>query len=92
MALMPRLPNAANDFTLTITVNKKLLPYLTEWYKRKKNDGESTEDFALRVLKSAAIGDYVADIGTAQAKVVEAVKETSIKELQGDVTLLETEV
>jgi len=89
---IPRLPPAAKPLDVTITVNEKLLPYLTIWYQRKKNAGETPDQFALRVLKESALNDYLADEGKKAFDQIEVDKNTAIDTLQQDATSLGTEV
>lgn len=66
MSTILRLPESANDYNLSVTINKKLFPYLQAWFQRKRNDGETVEQFALRVLKASALQDYINDVVASQ--------------------------
>jgi hypothetical protein len=89
---IPRLPPSANPYELNVTVNIRLRPYFEIWFQRKKEPGETPEQFALRVLKTAALNDYLTDTGKAEMDAIEAAKETAITELNADVTAIATEV
>jgi len=83
--MIPRLPPATTELTVSITVNEKLRPYFTEWYQRRKIDGETPTNFALRILKQAAMADYAAE-NLQQAQL------DAIQTLQDDVEALGVEV
>jgi len=87
-----RLPAAANNIDVTVTVNRRLRPYFAVWYQRKKLDGETPEQFALRILKMAAMRDHLADQAKAEVDAVEATKETAMQALRDDAALIQTEV
>jgi len=56
---LPRLPPAQNDFTISIIINKELLPYFQEWFQENKISGESPEEYALRILKAKVKKEYI---------------------------------
>lgn len=87
-----RLPPADKSLDVTITVNKNLLPYFTQWYQRKKLDGEKPKAFALRILKSSAISDYLSDMGKAEINQIEEKKAIAIEALHTDASTLQSEV
>ena len=89
---IPRLPEAANPYELNVTINVRLRPYFEIWYQTKKQPGDTPEQFALRVLKTAALNDYLSDAGKIEMDAIEAVKEASITELNTDVTAMASEV
>ena len=51
---IPRLPPAAAPIDITITVNERLLPYMTDWYQANKNPGESPAEFIIRGMITSA--------------------------------------
>jgi len=89
---IPRLPADTNDLDLNITINKRLRPYLTYWYTRKKEAGETPEQFVIRALKTNALNDYLADEGKKAMEEIELDKTAATESLQTDVTSLTTEV
>lgn len=58
MTTIPRLPPATSSIDITFTVNETLRPYLTEFYQATKLDGETPDQFVLRLLKNSAKGWY----------------------------------
>lgn len=89
---IPRLPEDANPYELSVTINTKLRPYFEIWYQRKKEAGDTPEKFALRVLKTAALNDYIADAGKTAFESIEAAKAAEIEALGQDIQTLGTEV
>lgn len=89
---LPRLPEAANPYELTVTVNVRLRPYFEIWYQRKKEPGDTPEKFALRVLKRAALNDYIEDVGKIEMAAIDEVRSTAIEELNSDVAVMDAEV
>ena len=89
---IPRLAPSANPIDVIITVNVKLRPYFEIWFQRKKLDGETPQQFGLRVLKNAAINDYLADTAKTEVDVIEQNKIDALVILQSDTDSLSTEV
>lgn len=89
---VPRLSPSANSLTVPVTVNKRLRPYFEIWFQRKRQDGETPEHFALRMLKTAAMNDYYADTAKPEMESYEVEKIAKIKALQEDIDLMDTEV
>ena len=89
---IPRLPESASPFVVEITVNVRLRPYFEIWFQREKLDGETPEQFALRMLKMAAMNDYYADVAKPAVDTIEQDKVDALTALQEDVNLLSTEV
>jgi len=89
---IPRLAPSANPIDVTITVNVKLRPYFEIWFQRKKEAGEAPAQFALRMLKNAAMNDYLADVAKAEVDTIEQVKADAMTELQDDANSMSTEV
>lgn len=89
---IPRLPEAANPFTLEITVNVKLRPYFEIWYQRMKRQGETPEQFAIRALKTAALNDYLQMHLPAEQQAVEEAKAAAEAAVNADIQSLDTEI
>lgn len=89
---IPRLAPSATPIDVTITVNVNLRPYFEIWFQRKKEAGETAPQFGLRMLKNAAINDYLADTAKSEVDAIEQVKVDSMTDLQADATSLSTEV
>jgi len=89
---IPRLPKATNSLDVTITVNKKLLPYFQVWFQKKREPGETPEQFALRALKGAALGDYIAFEGRGVSDAIEAERLQAITDLEADANSMDGEV
>jgi hypothetical protein len=54
-----RQPPAANDFSVTLTINKGVVPYYQDFYNAFKQEGESPEDFIERNLKEQVINYHL---------------------------------
>ena len=89
---IPRQPPAANPYELNVTINVKLRPYFEIWYQRKKLAGETPPQFALRVLKTAALNDYLHDESKVIMDVIEADKLAAVDELNADIQTLDSEI
>jgi len=89
---IPRLPEAAQAFTVEITVNTRLRPYFEIWYQRTKQDGETPEQFALRVLKTAALNDYIKSNIKTETDAIAAAKVAAETALNNDIQAMGTEV
>ncbi len=90
--MIPRLPEDANDLSITITINKKLRPYFELIFTRKKLPGETKEQFGLRLWKIAALNDYLTDTAKSERDVIEQQSTYAMTALQGDIGTLTTEV
>ena len=88
---IPRLTPSANPYELSITVNVNLRPYFEIWYQRKKEAGDTPEQFALRALKTAALNDYIMDNIKAEQDAVEQVKLDAEEAVNTDIQSLSTE-
>ena len=89
---IPRLAPSAEPFVTEITVNINLRPYFEIWFQRKKLDGETPPQFALRMLKNAAMNDYLADTAKSEVDSIEQDKVDAMTALQADANSLSTEV
>ena len=89
---IPRLAPSADPIDVTITVNVKLRPYFEIWFQREKLAGETPKQFALRMLKNAAMNDYLRDTAKTEVDAVEQAKIDSLNALQADANSLSTEV
>jgi len=89
---LPRLEPSANPYTTEITINVNLRPYFEIWYQRKKQAGETPQQFAIRVLKVAAINDYIMDNIKTEQDAIEQLKVDAEQALNTDITDLGTEV
>ena len=89
---IPRLPESASSIDVTITVNKKLRPYFEIWFQKKKNPGETPEQFALRVLKASALKDYVDFEAPALLVAIDEVRKQSADDLIQDINDMSGEV
>ena len=89
---IPRLPPSANPYELNITINVKLRPYFEIWYQRKKEAGETPKQFALRVLKTVALNDYLKDEAQIIINQIEADKAAAEQALNDDIQAVSTEV
>jgi len=89
---IPSLAPSARPFIVEVTVNVKLRPYFEIWFQRKKLDGETPEKFALRMLKNAAMNDYLADVAKSEVDGIEQAKADSLTALQADADSMNTEV
>lgn len=90
--MITRLPEAGEGKVITITVSKKLLPYLTEWFQDTKQDGETPEDFVLRLMKEQTKEYYINREVFQTVKTLEDQKETDLEALGADVELLTNEI
>ena len=90
--VLSRLDADTKGIDVTIKVNEKLRPYFTMWYQRKKKDGETPAEFALRVLKTTALNDYISEKAQTESNKIEETKNTAIQDLQTDITMLNREV
>ena len=90
--VIPRLTASANDFNLNITVNKRLRPYFEIWFQRKKEAGETPEQFALRIMKIAALNDYLHDVAKTETDAIEQAKTDATNALNDDIGVMATEV
>jgi len=89
---IPRLPPAAKSYTVSVTVNAKLLPYFQMWYQRKKLAEETSEDFVIRMLKAGALNDYLADVGQVEMNTIEQSRTDAMAALSADVKVLDGEL
>jgi len=89
---IPRLAPSANSLDVTVTVNEKLRPYFTQWFQATKNDGETPEQFTMRVLKGQALNFYKSQNPVDYQERVDAASQTIGEEIQGDLALFDTEV
>lgn len=89
---IPRLTPSANPYELNVTVNVNLRPYFEIWYQRKKEPGDTPEQFALRVLKTAALNDYIMDNIKAEQDAIEQAKLDAETAVNTDIQTLNTEV
>lgn len=89
---IPRLTPSANPYELGVTINVKLRPYFEIWYQRKKQAGDTPEKFALRVLKTAALNDYIMDNIKAEQDAIEQAKSDAETAVQSDINALGDEV
>jgi hypothetical protein len=92
MMAIPRLPEAASDFVLTVTIPKKLRPYFEHWYQATKKPGDTPESFAFRLLKQSAVRAYATPYVQADIKQVEADKQAAAEAVGQDLSALEGEV
>lgn len=89
---LPRLAPSANDFTVSITVNKKLRPYFEIWFNKQKESGETPEKFALRMLKTAALNDHIQANIQASMDEAKAVSDAANQTINDDIVMMSTEV
>ena len=89
---IPRLAPSANPYELNVTVNVNLRPYFEIWYQRKKEAGDTPEKFALRVMKTAALNDYIRDNIKAEQDAIEQAKLDAEAAVNTDIQTLGTEV
>ena len=89
---IPRLAPSANPIDVTITVNVKLRPYFEIWFQRKKESGETPAQFALRMLKHAALNDHIGGTVKAETEAIEKEQSDAMVALQGDIVSMGTEV
>ncbi len=89
---IPRLEPSANPITVPITVNVNLRPYFEIWFQRMRQSGETPEQFALRILKTAALNDYLSMNITAETDAIEQAKTDATAALNSDIELIATEV
>lgn len=89
---IPRLTPSANPFELNVTVNVNLRPYFEIWFQRKKEAGETPEQFTLRIMKTAALNDYLADTAKTEVDAIEQDKIDATTALNDDIGVLATEV
>jgi len=54
-----RLAPHASDLDVTVTIPKKVRPYLTEMYKEEKEDNETADAYILRTLNERAHNFYI---------------------------------
>ena len=89
---IPRLAESDAPIDVTITVNVRLRPYFEIWFQRKKLAGETPPQFALRMLKIAALNDYLNDSITVETDAIEQEKVDATTALNDDINLMATEV
>lgn len=100
---IPRLEPSDSPYVTEITVNVNLRPYFEIWFQRMRDPEELPADFALRMLKRAALYDYVkieADAVVVAIEIdkdtaitdAEITKETALSDLQADIDLMDIEV
>jgi len=89
---LPRLPADSTGIDVTLRINAKLRPYFTVWYQRKKNPGETPEQFAIRYLKAAALNDYITDVAQAEMNAAEEDKKARIEAMSTDIQSLPDEI
>jgi len=89
---LPRLTPSANPYHLEGDINERLRPYFEIWYQRKKQAGETPWEFALRVLKTAALNDYIMDNLKAEQDAIEQAKLDAETAVNTDIQTLNTEV
>ena len=85
---IPRLPPATTPISVSLEVNAVLRPYFTEFYKAKKEAGESPEQFLLRYMKDA-VRDYW--LTYSQDQIVEAAM-TERRDMHADSDTFNTEI
>jgi hypothetical protein len=78
---LPRLPASTQPYRLQVDINEKLRPYFEIWYQKTKQPSDTPQSFALRVLKVAAMNDYI------QANI-----SAEHEAMQNDINLIGTEV
>ena len=89
---LPRLTPSANPYELNVTVNVNLRPYFEIWYQRKKEAGDTPEQFALRALKTAALNDYIKDNIKAEQDAVEQARADAEAAVNDDILAISAEV
>jgi len=89
---IPRLTESANPFELTITVNTKLRPYFEVWYQQAKEAGETPEQFAIRIMKTAALNHHIQQNIKVERDAIEQAKIDAAKVVQADVESIASEV
>ena len=89
---LPRLVQSANDFTLTITVNKRLRPYFEVWFQQAKEAGDTPEKFALRAMKTAALNHHIQANIKVEQDAIEQAKIDASDAVNADITAFSTEV
>ena len=57
MAIL-NLPDASSDRVVNVTIPKEYDSYFVDWYQDTKKDGETPEQFALRLLGVQALYNY----------------------------------
>ncbi len=50
------LPADANNLNVSFSFPKEARPYLQAWFDQTKQDGETVNDFAIRVVMEKALG------------------------------------
>lgn len=89
---LPRLQPDENDLDITFTVSAALRPYLTKWYQETKLDGESVQDFVLRILKEQAKNDYIAKQGKQELDSIDASRNNEADTLIQDIEVFRGEL
>ena len=89
---IPRLTESAKAYNLNVTINVKQRPYFEIWYQRKKEAGETPEQFTLRILKIAMLNDHIADNVKTEIDAIEQASIDAKTAVQADIESLATEI
>lgn len=89
---IPRLDPSSNDLTISITVNKRLRPYFTNWYQADKLENDTPEEFIIRQLKINAMQWYSSEEKRPLVQAAKQTKQDEVDSLELDEKALFNEV
>ena len=89
---IPRLPPAADPLDVNLHVNVNLTPYFTQFYQDTKLDGDTPEQFLLRVMKRQVVDHYLTNYLRVALKEQEDLNKAAIDAINADADAISGEV
>ena len=89
---IPRLPPATDPVDVNLHVNANLVPYFTQFYLDTKLDGDTPEQFLLRVMKRQVVDHYLTNYLRVALKEQEDLNRVAIDAINADADAVNDEV
>ena len=89
---IPRLPPATDPVDVNLHVNINLVPYFTQFYHDTKLDGDTPEQFLLRVMKRQVIDHCLTNYLRIALKEQEDLNKAAIDAINADADAISGEV